>query len=137
MILLIPRPCIGTEIIVSAHGTVHIAYSQVNREHEEQVPAPEVFYTRQLSYPVTVTVYHMLECHDLRLMPMVDVNYDDLGSGASHSVIHLLPEIDDPAEWCMFAIDVRNTYGLPFEVTFEREQAGKLRIPIHPPKTPS
>lgn len=114
--------CVGK--VGCAHGTVHIAYSQVNREHEEQVPAPEVFYTRQLSYPVTVTVYHMLECHDLRLMPMVDVNYDDLGSGASHSVIHLLPEIDDPAEWCMFAIDVRNTYGLPFEVTFEREQAG-------------
>lgn len=88
------------------------------------MPASEVFYTRQLSYPVTVTVYHMLECHDLRLMPMVDVNYDDIGSRASNSVIHLLPEVDDPAEWCLFAIDVRNTYGLPFEVTFEREQAG-------------
>lgn len=114
--------CVGK--VGCAHGTVHIAYSQVNREHEEQVPASEVFYTRQLSYPVTVTVYHMLECHDLRLMPMVDVNYDDIGSRASNSVIHLLPEVDDPAEWCLFAIDVRNTYGLPFEVTFEREQAG-------------
>lgn len=114
--------CVGK--VGCAHGTVHISYSQVSREHEEQVPASEVFYTRQLSYPVTVTVYHMLECHDLRLMPMVDVDYDDIGHRTSNSVTQLLPEVDDPAEWCLFAIDVRNTYGLPFEVTFERKQAG-------------
>jgi hypothetical protein len=66
----------------------------------------------------------MLECHDLSLMAMVDVDYDDISRRASNSVIHLLPEVDDPTEWCLFAIDVRNTYGLPFEVTFKREQAG-------------
>jgi hypothetical protein len=97
----------------------------MNREHE--VPASEVFYTRQLSYPVTVTVYHMLECHDMNLMPMVDVEYD-IGGWAGNSVTQVLSEVDDPAEWCLFAIDVRNTYGLPFEVTFEREQAGKHRM---------
>jgi len=26
--------------------------------------------------------------------------------------------------WCLFSIDVRNTYGLPFEVTLERVQKG-------------
>lgn len=116
--------CVGK--VGCAHGTVHISYSQVNQEHEEQIPASDVFYTRQLSYPVTVTVYHMLECHDLSLMPMVDVDYDydSINRWASNSVVHLLPEVDDLAEWCLFAIDVRNTYGLPFEVTFEREQAG-------------
>lgn len=114
--------CVGK--VGCAHGTVHISYSQVNRDHEEQVPVPEVFYTRQLSYPVAVTVYHMLECHDMRLMPMIDVDYDDISRRASNSVIHLLPEVDYPKEWCLFAIDVRNTYGLPFEVTFGREQAG-------------
>ncbi|KAG2134424.1 TRAPP II complex [Suillus bovinus] len=114
--------CVGK--VGCAHGTVHISYSHVNREHEEQVPVSEMFYTRQLSYPVTVTVYHMLECHDLRLMPMIDVDYDDIDRRASNSVIHLLPQVDDLAEWCLFAIDVRNTYGLPFEATFEREQAG-------------
>lgn len=115
--------CVGK--VGCAHGTVHISYSysQANREHEEQVPASEVFYTRQLSYPVTVTVYHMLECHDLSLMPMIDVDYDDISHRAGNSVIHFLPD-DDPEEWCLFAIDVRNTYGLPFEVTFERDQIG-------------
>ena len=33
---------------------------------------------------------------------------------------------DDVEEegWCLFTIDVRNTYGLPFEVTLERDQEG-------------
>ena len=26
--------------------------------------------------------------------------------------------------WCLFTIDVRNTYGLPFEVILERVQKG-------------
>ena len=35
----------------------------------------------------------------------------------------LLRSADGPG-WCLFTIDVRNTYGLPFEVTFERIQEG-------------
>ena len=27
--------------------------------------------------------------------------------------------------WCLFSIEVRNTYGLPFEVTFERIDEGE------------
>jgi len=27
--------------------------------------------------------------------------------------------------WCLFSIDVRNTYGMPFEVTLERVQNGQ------------
>ncbi|OAX44681.1 hypothetical protein K503DRAFT_795305 [Rhizopogon vinicolor AM-OR11-026] len=113
--------CLGK--VGCTHGTIHISYSLVNREHEKQVPTSEVFYTRQLSYPVTVTVYHMLECHDMSLIPMVDMDYDT-GSWAGNSVTQVLSEVDDPTEWCLFAIDVRNTYGLPFEITFQREQAG-------------
>jgi hypothetical protein len=119
-----------TSLKFSAHGTIHISYSLVNREHDEQVPTSEVFYTRQLSYPVTVTVYHMLECHDMSLMSMVDVDCD-IADWAGNSVTQIFSEVDDSAEWCLFAIDVRNTYGLPFEVTFKREQAGKLRM--YPP----
>jgi trafficking protein particle complex subunit 9 len=26
--------------------------------------------------------------------------------------------------WCLFSIDIRNTYGLPFELTLERVQKG-------------
>jgi trafficking protein particle complex subunit 9 len=31
---------------------------------------------------------------------------------------------DEDGEWCLFTVDVRNTYGIPFEVTFERQQEG-------------
>lgn len=31
--------------------------------------------------------------------------------------------------WCLFSIDVRNTYGMPFEVTFERVQNGQKMCP--------
>jgi len=27
--------------------------------------------------------------------------------------------------WCLFSIEVRNTYGLPFEVTFDRVDKGR------------
>lgn len=32
--------------------------------------------------------------------------------------------IDDEAGWCLFSVEVRNTYGLSFEVSFERTQEG-------------
>ena len=35
-----------------------------------------------------------------------------------------LLNVEDVAEWCIFSIEVRNTYGVPFEVTFERDQPG-------------
>jgi len=70
----------------------------------------------------------MLECHDMSLMSMVDLDYD-IGGWTHNYMTQILPEVDDPAEWCLFAIDVRNTYGLPFEITFEREQAGRRRTP--------
>jgi len=35
--------------------------------------------------------------------------------------------------WCLFSIEVRNTYGLPFEVTFERMDKGRRRAPSSGP----
>lgn len=40
----------------------------------------------------------------------------------------ILLHVGDIAEWCIFSIEVRNTYGLPFEVTFERDQEGRWNI---------
>lgn len=37
----------------------------------------------------------------------------------------LLLNVDDAADWCIFCVEVRNTYGLPFEVSFERVQPGE------------
>ena len=69
---------------------------------------------------MTVTVYHMLECHGMSIMPsdaFSDINDDSLQrDGDSH-------------EWCLFSIEVRNTYGLPFEVTFNRTRQGEANFP--------
>ncbi|KAF7294900.1 hypothetical protein MIND_01027900 [Mycena indigotica] len=57
-------------------GAIHISYSYVNRPKPGLDPAPSVFHTRQLSYPVMVTVYHMLECHGMDLLPFTSYPSD-------------------------------------------------------------
>lgn len=72
---------------------------------------------------MTVTVYHMLECHDMSVMPLnalSAINDDSLQRDG------------DPHEWCLFSIEVRNTYGLPFEVMFKRTQQGEVEFPLFP-----
>lgn len=81
-------------------------------------PAVNTFYTRQLTYPVLVTVYHMLECYDMDILSYSGLN-DRFGVGYPSA-----GENEDQ-EWFLFSIEVRNTYGLPFEVTFERIDEGE------------
>lgn len=52
----------------SANGTIHFSYSHIHRPQSDDTPA-QAFHTRQLSYPVIVTVYHMLECHGMDILP--------------------------------------------------------------------
>ncbi|KAJ7709879.1 TRAPP II complex [Mycena rosella] len=103
------------------NGTIHVSYSYVHRPVASLDLSPQVFHTRQLSYPVMVTVYHMLECHGMDILPF-----------PSHplELDQEQPETDvfgNEAGWCLFSVEVRNTYGLPFEVSFERIQQGKPR----------
>jgi hypothetical protein len=72
-----------------------------------------------------VTVYHMLECHGMDILPFPSHSSDDSDAvddwkkARRHDLY-----IDDEASWCLFSIEVRNTYGLPFEVSFDRNQEG-------------
>lgn len=72
-----------------------------------------------------VTVYHMLECHGMDILPFPSYSPEkDLPDDQVHSHrknLHVGPE----ASWCLFSIEVRNTYGLPFDVSFERVQDGQ------------
>ncbi|KAG9121686.1 hypothetical protein FRC07_002267, partial [Ceratobasidium sp. 392] len=95
--------CLGKEGCTSATMRVH--YSLARRD---ETPTPESFFLRALSYPLLVTVYHTLECHAMDIIPY---------SGG-------LSPGDTPKMWCLFMIDVKNLYGQPFEVTFERTQEG-------------
>lgn len=100
-------------------GAVHVLYAHVHRQGKDQTDAIQhAFYARELTYPLTVTVYQMFECYDMTIMPVDAI--DSLCSRASMPIIG----VDDFHKWCLFSIEVRNTYGLPFEVAFTRSQDG-------------
>lgn len=51
---------------------------------------------------------------------------DSSGTAAAEGWKRTLEGVgDEDGEWCLFTADVRNTYGIPFEVTFERDQEGQ------------
>ncbi|KAH9856984.1 TRAPP II complex [Lenzites betulinus] len=111
-------------------GAIHVSYALVHRSPESPSDSSEVFYTRQLSYPVLVTVYHMLECQAMDILSYTGATTTkspddtDDGSPDDHTRTSLL-HVGEIADWCIFSIEVRNTYGRPFEVTFERNQEGE------------
>jgi len=81
-----------------------------------------MFHTRQVPYPVLVTVYHALECHNVDIFPL-SVGYYEAEKTPASARRLLFKDVEEEG-WCLFSIDVRNTYGLPFEVTLERVQKG-------------
>ncbi|ESK96998.1 hypercellular protein [Moniliophthora roreri MCA 2997] len=99
-------------------GAIHASYSYVHRDRSGTGNAPDVFHARQLSFPLMVTVYHMLECHGIDVLPCPDyyLKRPDKDERLTMS------DVDDSLGWCLFAVDVRNAYGAPFEVYVERTQ---------------
>ncbi|KAI6022691.1 TRAPP II complex [Pisolithus marmoratus] len=106
--------CLGKAGCTS--GAFHVLYAHVHRQGKGQTQ--QAFYARQLTYPLTVTVYQMLECYDMTIVPV-----DAVDSLRSKAIVPTIG-VDDCHMWCLFSIEVRNTYGLPFEVTFTRSQDG-------------
>src|SRR5882762_5490764 len=49
----------------STNGVIHISYAHIETANSE---ASNVFYMRQVSYPLMVTVYHMLECSSMDIL---------------------------------------------------------------------
>jgi len=74
-----------------------------------------------------VTVFDMLECHGMDILPF-PLN-SSRNESASHGTRLQIDEYhtDDEGCWCLFSIKVRNTYGLPFQVSLERVQEGQLQ----------
>jgi hypothetical protein len=64
----------------------------------------------------------MLECHNMDIFPLVVGDYEAEKTPENRSQA-LFNDVEEEG-WCLFTIDVRNTYGLPFEVTLERVQKG-------------
>jgi hypothetical protein len=106
----------------STSGCVFISYGYLHRPQSNLSRPSEIFHTRQVSYPVLVTVYHMLECHNMDIFPLVVGDCEARKTPANKRQT-LFNDVEEEG-WCLFTIDVRNTYGLPFEVTLERTQKG-------------
>ncbi|KAH9996824.1 transport protein Trs120 or TRAPPC9 TRAPP II complex subunit-domain-containing protein [Russula vinacea] len=104
------------------NGCIFISYGYLRRPQSNLSRPSETFHTRQVSYPVLVTVYHMLECHNMDIFPLVVGDYEAEKTPANRSQA-LFNGVEEEG-WCLFTIDVRNTYGLPFEVILERVQKG-------------
>lgn len=109
--------CLGK--VGCTSGAIHVLYAHAHRQGKGQTDAiQQAFYARELTYPLTVTVYQMLECYDMSIMPVDAI--DSLPSRTNVPTVGA----DDFHHWCLFSIEVRNTYGLPFEVMFTRSQDG-------------
>ncbi|KDQ07911.1 hypothetical protein BOTBODRAFT_139417 [Botryobasidium botryosum FD-172 SS1] len=117
--VIVDVSCLGKPRCTS--GVVQISYSYARRHLPT---APDVFYTRQILYPILVTVYHALECHDMDIIPFQKIDAPLQSDGDDERVRRALLDVNDEGDWCLFSVDVRNVYGLPFEVTFERKQEG-------------
>lgn len=102
----------------STNGAIHISYAHVEAANSEDA---DVFYMRQVSYPLMVTVYHMLECSSMDILAFP--SYSHRGNREIAHARYL--SIEEEAGWCLFSIEVRNSYGSPFDVTLVRAQKGK------------
>jgi trafficking protein particle complex subunit 9 len=109
-------------MVCSTSGGILISYGYIHRRQSIHSQPSEMFHTRQISYPVLVTVYHMLECYNMDILPL-SVRDHEAKSAPRNKRQELLKGVEEDG-WCLFSIDVRNTYGLPFEVTLERVQKG-------------
>ncbi|KDR81631.1 hypothetical protein GALMADRAFT_239700 [Galerina marginata CBS 339.88] len=104
-----------------ANGTIHISYSHAEDPNLED---SSVFYIRQVSYPLMVTVYHMLECNGMDLLQFPSYSKSLRRNISRNSRLSTL-QFEEDAGWCLFSIEVRNTYGSPFDVTLVRTQDGE------------
>ena len=116
----------------SSSGTVQFSYSFVHRPRPPSLTykADEVFHTRQLLYPILITVYQTLICSGLEIVPYwtsetigIEKGFSD-DDAARRSL--LSGSTENPDDWCLLTLDVRNVYSVPFEVIFERLQEGIL-----------
>lgn len=111
---------IGIEPVHSTDGTMYISYSYAQRERDSLSPPPSTFYTRQLLFPVLVTVYQMLECSEMNIVPISALATAEDSPSEWDS---LLSRVDE-AGWCVLTLDVLNIYGLAFEVTLSYNSKG-------------
>lgn len=71
----------------------------------------------------------MLESQGMSIYSFEPEQHGDQHSAHQESIHSSLANLPDKVDWCIFSIEIRNSYGLPFEVAFECEQAGENSLP--------
>jgi hypothetical protein len=81
------------------------------------LPSSNTFHTRQIIFPILISVYHTLECTamDVLRLPLSSSMRSRDRKKASNS-----EHVEEVEEQCLVAVDVRNLYGQAFEVSFAR-----------------
>ncbi|CAG8540594.1 1844_t:CDS:10 [Paraglomus occultum] len=121
-------------------GTIQIDYGYLN---QEQSPNNDTFYTRQVFYPVLLTVNRNLEplAMDLsNFKPLPDVSSNDSVQPIEHmrQIEELLRAVDASgqtldksrleSEYCLLTFDIRNVWHVPFDVTFTVDEGASGRV---------
>jgi trafficking protein particle complex subunit 9 len=73
----------------------------------------------------------MLECQAMDILPYstdISEHSDTTADASPRQSRKMTLRVADEPGWCLFSVDVRNTYGLPFEVMIERNQAGQCAL---------
>ncbi|CDZ96830.1 Targeting complex (TRAPP) subunit [Phaffia rhodozyma] len=114
-------------------GSIQIDYALINRSPENP---SAIFHTRQITLSILMSVYNTLESTSLDILRIP--SFTSSRARLTSSNLSLtertvdLPldrqeessikdgfEMKDPEDQCLVAIDIRNVYGQPFEVTLE------------------
>ncbi|KAL7409219.1 TRAPP II complex [Mrakia frigida] len=120
--------CLGK--VGCVHGSIIINYAYLDRPGQDRPTS--YFHTRQITFPLLISVYPTLECTSLDILRLpTSSKILATTPSASGSTLKELGEEplevalrreEDEEDHCLFAVDVRNVYGQPFEVTFERKE---------------
>ncbi|WVQ65923.1 uncharacterized protein L199_004101 [Kwoniella botswanensis] len=126
------------------YGYLNRSSSSSGEERPNNDSAPSSFHTRQITFPILFTVYHTIEAHSLDLIrlgsssinvdttarpsengPVANGDISKLERSSSTSQINQdrlrnALEVENDDEHCLLALSVRNIYGVPFEITLER-----------------
>ncbi|KAG8861203.1 hypothetical protein FRB96_003153 [Tulasnella sp. 330] len=114
--------CLGK--VGCSDATIHLSYSYARRPSET---ALEVFQTRQIVYPIDITVYSVLNCRSMDIVPHWHMKGTGKTLGSSlnqQDVSRELLGVVEGTDWCLFSIDVHNNHNTPFQVTITREAEG-------------
>ena len=102
--------------LISVHGSIIINYAYLDRPGQDR---PSFFHTRQITFPMLISVYPTLECTSLDILRLPAAS-KALASPSGSTSGNEAPTVNEEEDYCLLAVDVRNVYGQPFEVTFER-----------------